>query len=838
MLNKKVSTNIKYTKFVDADRKSAKTYDVKDGVLTKVLMGNFYNGTFETISEPITDLPKSIQSMMAGEFVVQGLHETLISGNCPDDATRSKELFPFSTQAGLLVIDSDALNAFDGIATLPDLVNALHEIEPALATALAFCSSSGSSYIKFKDTDTGFRGAHTFIPINQTLSNADILECLHVRSVIHGFAHTFITLDGKILVKSLIDTALKSSNQPIFEGGAILLSNEISQNRQFHLHEGTLLDSSSITPITKHERLKFDAIVKSMKDECAGEADEKRKLYKATKKVEMKSKTDSLNVKHSDYVVDKAMAGSLYGPFTIRLHDNQIITVQDILDNKEKYHGVGCAHPLEDDIFGKSIIYSNQAKPVIHTFVHGGEIYDLKMTQSEWGIDLCKHVDVFNETHAQVIVGGKHRIMRQVPAEIQPETRYSYEFIALKELKLMYENEPIQVGGKKIGDQISPIFNDKMTAWSSNQNCKKYTGGVVFSPSKTLGSDYYNMWRGFAVEPQDNAADTTLVTQHIEQIICDNDPALIDYLYNWIAYTVQYPDKPARAAPVLYGEKGVGKGLFGHFLCSLWGNHAVHISTPKHLSGDFNGHLADVCFVFADEAVFAGDKKNEGKLKALITEPRIMIERKGIDAVSQNNYLKILMATNNEFAVPATKDERRYCVLEVSNARLGDKRYFDALEKVTQDKKVQATFLYDMLNRDISDFSPSAIPETEGLKTQRMHSLNSVGKWLVDSLSNGGFSSDLNSIAPIWCQQISSTDLYESYSAWTKINRTTSYESFTQNALGRYLKKIYKVTKLKTGRCYVLGTLQDAIEQFERYEKVTIDPLPPEMGEGDLINKI
>jgi hypothetical protein len=137
-----------------------------------------------------------------------------------------------------------------------------------------------------------------------------------------------------------------------------------------------------------------------------------------------------------------------------------------------------------------------------------------------------------------------------------------------------------------------------------------------------------------------------------------------------------------------------------------------------------------------------------------------------------------------------------------------------------------------MLNRDISDFSPSAIPETEGLKTQRMHSLNSVGKWLVDSLSNGGFSSDFNSIAPIWCQQISSTDLYESYSAWTKINRTTSYESFTQNALGRYLKKIYKVTKLKTGRRYVLGTLHDAIEQFERYEKVTIDPLPPEMGEG------
>ena len=247
------------------------------------------------------------------------------------------------------------------------------------------------------------------------------------------------------------------------------------------------------------------------------------------------------------------------------------------------------------------------------------------------------------------------------------------------------------------------------------------------------------------------------------------------------------------------------------------------MSNPRHLVGNFNGHLADTCFLFADEAFFAGDKKSEGTLKALITDPTLIIERKGLDAIPQTNYLKILMATNNEFAVPASKDERRYCVLEVSNARVGDKPYFDALNKATNDKSVQATFLYNMLQHDISHFSPSAIPETQGLKAQRMHSLNSIGKWIVDSLSKGAFTSAIGNNAPHWSEEVSTKDLYESYIQWATINRIGQYGIETQNALGRYLKKIYQHKKLRGDvRGYVFGSLLEAIARFESYEKVEI----------------
>ncbi len=826
MLKKEENTSntpISFTKFVDADKKTAKTYDVVQGELCKSPMGNFWNGSFEAISLLADQLPAFIEAMTAGEFIVQGLHESLTFGQCPKDATRAKDLFSFSAQAGLLVIDSDSLHKFDGIATLPELIGALHQIEPALAPSMAFCSSSASSYIAYKDTQYGLRGVHTFIPINQTLFNGEILERCHVRSVLAGFAYPAITKDGKILIKSLIDTALKTANQPIFEGGALLLNADIHQDRQFYCHSGNLLDSQAIKPITKNEQLRFDAIIKSLKESVVGEAETIKNDYIDTKAKEIKDKTVNLSQRHSIYVVGKAIEGHLYGHFTLTLDNHQVITIQDILNDKDKYHGVGCAHPLDDELFGKSIIYSNQAHPIIHSFANGGQVYYLEPTQAEWEINLHQHIESFNETHAQVMIGGKHRIMRQVPEHIHSDNRITYDFFAEKELQKMYANDLIQVAENKTGQQTRPIYKDKITAWSKHQHCKKYTGGVVFAPNKTPNTDYYNTWQGFAIESLEGA-DTTLITQHLEQIICANQPALIEYLYNWIAYTVQNPDKPAGAAPVLYGDKGVGKGLFGHFLCKIWGSHAIHMSNPRHLVGNFNGHLADTCFLFADEAFFAGDKKSEGILKALITEPTLIIERKGVDAIAQPNYLKVLMATNNEFAVPASKDERRYCVLDVSNSRVGDKSYFDALNKAIKDKAVQASFLYDMLNRDISQFSVSAIPESRGLKTQRLNSLNSMGKWLVDSLSAGSLTATYDHLPAEWVDELSTKTLYESYKDWATVNRIGNYEFATQNALGRYLKKIYPDKKLKGDvRGYVLGSLRCAIEQFECYEKVDLE---------------
>jgi len=458
------------------------------------------------------------------------------------------------------------------------------------------------------------------------------------------------------------------------------------------------------------------------------------------------------------------------------------------------------------------------------------KVVSIKDAKNNWRAELEKHVDEFNAQFASVVVGDKHRVMKLVCDETTLY-RNEYRFYPQQTLVQLYQNTIIQTGVTD-GNAEKPIFKDRFTAWIQHPKSKCYLNGVIFNPCKHGNSveidGYFNTWQGFAVDPlpEDkikkrkdvDQGDITLIMSHILAVVCNADFELFEYVMNWIAYTFQNPDKPAMAALVLRGEKGCGKGTIGTFLMKLWGNHGLHISNAKHLTHNFNGHLANTCFLFADEAYFGGDKQHEGVLKALITEPVLMIEQKGVDAIQQPNYLKIMMATNSDWAVPASKDERRYCVLDVSSARIGDKRYFDDLRYSCERIEVQQQFLHMMLNRNIRGFHPGKIPETAALAEQRAHSLDSVGKWLFDSLEAGYFFG----VSEEWESEIRAANMSKSYFAWCDKMKVGEYGRQTETALGRYLAKLFLKKRANSGVIYLLGTQEDAIESFESLEKVKV----------------
>ncbi|AEJ01328.1 hypothetical protein Nit79A3_1497 [Nitrosomonas sp. Is79A3] len=818
--------NIQFTVFADLNKKTAKSYDLsEDGKLVKGPMSNFWEGAFQTVELPPSDLSDFIMALQPGYFLIQGVHQSLTDGCCPEDTARLKETFPFTNNPGLICIDTDSAHKF-GIKSVEELNDALEKIEPGLKNILKIMSTSASSYVSINGKEgNGLRGIHTFIPIDSTLNNESILKTLHIRSIIAGYAYPKVTKAGTIMINSLIDIALCTSNQPIFEGGAILKNESITQKRVIESFEGEVLQANSLPPLTEQEIAVYERIGEELKAKVKVEAAIARQKYTSETSIRITSRNNKLTDEKALDIVNQAIDHNrLPAEFIILLESGEEVTVQEILDNPKKYHEVACAHPLDQEILGKSIIYSNQEKPLIHSFAHGGDVFflgpDSEEAVMDWSIALKEFVLDFNETHAQVMIGGKHRIMRTVAAEIHHESRTSYEFIKQEELRKVYANDQIQVGEKIIGEMVVPILKDKISAWTNHENSITYKGGVVFAPGKQLPDDYYNSWQGFAIEPI-SGANIDIIKKHIELIICKGDRQLIEYFYNWIAYTFQHPDKPAGSALVLRGEKGCGKGSIGHFLRKIWGQHGIHISNPKHLTGNFNAHLADTCFLFADEAFYSGDKQHEGVLKALITEPTLIIERKGLDAESLQNFLKIFMVTNNDYAVPASKDERRYCVFDVASNRTGDKKYFDELHAACANEAIQSAFLFEMLNRDITNFHTGAIPETQGLKDQRLASLSSVGKWFVDSLTQGYFDlkEDNNTL---WHNEMTSENLYSSYVTWCDSQRITYRMS--QNSLGRYLTKIFGQNRKLKGdkRGYFFGSLLEAISKLEKYEKIDL----------------
>jgi hypothetical protein len=417
-----------------------------------------------------------------------------------------------------------------------------------------------------------------------------------------------------------------------------------------------------------------------------------------------------------------------------------------------------------------------------------------------------------------VMVGGKHRIMWRL------NKNSPYEFSERRQRELMYAHTHIKTGEKTVYGEVKDVCLNLLAAWATHAKTRIYMGGVVFRPGQAAGDDYYNTWQGFAVAPEENKALLQGIHKHIEEVICGGKQEMIDYFYDWVAYSFQNPDVPAMSALVLRGKKGSGKGIIGHFLSKIWGSHARYINNPKHLVGNFNALLADACFLFADEAFYSGDKKHECVLKGLITESTLVIERKGVDSYNDRNHLKIMLATNEDFAVPATEDERRFCVFDVLPTYLRNVKYFDPLVEMHKSKKVQEAFLYEMLNRDISGYRPGNIPESDGLREQRMHSLCSIGKWLADYLANEEYQED-DEIGACWEEQVSTSDLHAAYINWCDTQKKGTYDRVGTIPFSKYMHEIYPKRKVGDKRLsgFHLGPLSEAIKKFEDAKKIKLD---------------
>jgi hypothetical protein len=198
----------------------------------------------------------------------------------------------------------------------------------------------------------------------------------------------------------------------------------------------------------------------------------------------------------------------------------------------------------------------------------------------------------------------------------------------------------------------------------------------VFEPGRPEIVEGYrlNVWRGFAVVARRGRWSALL--RHIYRVLGNGDRAAGRYIVRWCAWAIQNPGKAAEAVLVLKGEEGAGKGTLARVMLRVFGVHGLPVSDAKHLTGAFSGHLQFCAFLFLDE--------HEGRLKALVTEETITIEPKYFSPFSVTNALHIMMASNSEWVVPAGQRARRYSVIEVSDARVNDREYWDALHAVSR----------------------------------------------------------------------------------------------------------------------------------------------------------
>jgi hypothetical protein len=257
----------------------------------------------------------------------------------------------------------------------------------------------------------------------------------------------------------------------------------------------------------------------------------------------------------------------------------------------------------------------------------------------------------------------------------------------------------------------------------------------------------------------------------------------------------------------------------------MFGQHALAVSSPRAVTGQFNAHLRDLVFLLANEAFFAGDRASVSTLKALITDETLFLEQKGIDAVEVPNFLHILMTTNAGWAVPVALDDRRFVVLDVASTRVGDRDYFRELHAAVNDDGAIAAMLDDLLHHRLDGFEVRDIPATAARRDQMVQSLEGEQAWLFYVLALGSVGAGVTA----WVPWVSTRALQESHEAWAKGGRFR--HAADPATLGKYLALFFRATRPRRDnpdreRGYWLGSLDEARSRFCEITGLPLDAFP------------
>jgi hypothetical protein len=418
-------------------------------------------------------------------------------------------------------------------------------------------------------------------------------------------------------------------------------------------------------------------------------------------------------------------------------------------------------------------------------------------------------VDELNKTHAILAGAGRVRVMRFLPDD-------TFELESVFDFRVWCANRTIREKNKK-GEPIDTPIAD---VWLQHHDRRQFEG-IVFDPRESE-TRAFNMWRGFSVSAKRHRGYKRFL-EHLLLNVCGGNTTHFLWLVGWMAHLIQRPWEKPGVAVVLKGAKGVGKTIVGEIMSELLKHHTVTVSQPRHLVGNFNAHLARAVLVLVEEAFWAGDRTAEGALKDQITGATIRVERKGFDVQELPSFHRYMITGNADWIVPATHDDRRYAVFNVSDARKEDHEYFGRMIMAMELGGYEG-LLHHLKNFDLSLIDVRKAPRTEGLAQQKAENLHGVQAWWFDLLTEGVFPGwDAEGD---WCEgevRIVTEQLRSTYKRW-HFDRKFQGELVSEAKFGRQLRdmcpsSISRQTHVKgeNVRRYHFPALHTCRAEFQRW---------------------
>jgi hypothetical protein len=323
----------------------------------------------------------------------------------------------------------------------------------------------------------------------------------------------------------------------------------------------------------------------------------------------------------------------------------------------------------------------------------------------------------------------------------------------------------------------------------------KYAKSIPYSPKDRVknGRDTFNLFTGFKAAYVPSLEINMELVQpwldHVKNVLAGGDETSYQYVISWLAHIVQFPPNKIGTVLLFKSEQGAGKGVFFDLIIKhiIGRDYSISINDMNQLLGNFNAIVAHKLLTVCDEIQnYGGAHRSNDKLKSLITNETVPIERKGFDTQIEEDSNNYVFLTNNDWPVKVETSDRRYVIIESSSNRIGDREYFNNLLRLTNDEA--GTHLYNWLMRFNITIDLRFIPNT---KARTQLKMNSVPEpiWLIQVLRG--------EIANVVCGDLvyAPSILYRSFTDWA--NNAGYKHNYTERT---FLLSINKVIQSKVDR--------------------------------------
>jgi energy-coupling factor transporter ATP-binding protein EcfA2 len=305
---------------------------------------------------------------------------------------RTKEDLPFPDGSGVMFLDND-LPQGDQEDQFEVFVLAVPELRAA-----SYVHSPSSSAWIFDANGRQLKGAggqHYAIPVLDASDIPRALNALHLRLLMAEKGEPVVTKAGTIRMKSPADTAMQSSNQPLFQRVSLGPGLEQRKRDRVGTHRGDvfLFDTRQIRDLDDVEHARLKAIKAAAMEKVVDQAAAAREAYIAVHAPRVAGRTNrSLEYATEALRSSLTATGSNFDLFPgqkLQFGCGEV-DVAEVLANPTRFHGQSCADPLEPE-YGSSIgvakFFANAGgKPLVHSFAHGGQKFFLQNDLS--GVDL------------------------------------------------------------------------------------------------------------------------------------------------------------------------------------------------------------------------------------------------------------------------------------------------------------------------------------------------------------------------------------------------------------------------------------------------------------------